>query len=202
MQLTRGFYRAGAIAFGSALICMSVLSTIGRLKPSTGLVENASSPAAGDSPGPAAKSQDRAPAEAIFGGSESWTVRTKDRSARAAVNKAPVAASNTLWNHDGSTVRLEAIGRARRFYFAGLRRGAPAKGGDVVFDGVREGPALSGVAFVYSEKCPATAYQVRGSVSPDETTIKLRGKKPGYDGQCKIAGYADEELEFRLAGKL
>ena len=83
--------------------------------------------------------------------------------------------------------------------FAGAR---PQRVGTLSSMASERGPALSGVAFVYSEKCPATAYQVRGSVSPDETTIKLRGKKPGYDGQCKIAGYADEELEFRLAGKL
>ena len=131
-----------------------------------------------------------------------WTARTKAVTLHWEAAIAPNGITDTLWNHDGSTVRLEAIGRARRFYIAGLRRGSAAKAGDPVFEGVREGPAFSGVAFLYSEKCPHLAYQVRGSVSPDETTIKLRGSRPSYDVQCKIVGYTADELEFRLAGKL
>jgi hypothetical protein len=111
-------------------------------------------------------------------------------------------AAMDLWNHDGSILRLESVGRARRLYYVEPHGGATAKSGDIAFEGVREGPAYSGRAFQFTENCPPLAYRVKGSVSADEATLKIAGRKPRRDAQCHIIGYSDDELVFRLAGKL
>jgi hypothetical protein len=109
------------------------------------------------------------------------------------------ASDGGLWTWGGSALRLDMSGRARRFTFVGLRRGLLAKDGDLAFDGVREGSTLSGLAFLYTENCGPIPYPVRGAVSPDESTIVLRGKKPRRDVTCALMGAADEELVFTLA---
>ena len=120
-----------------------------------------------------------------------WTVISK-------AGQGPIS----LWNHDGSIVRLEAVGRARRFYYVEPRAGLSARSGDIAFEGVREGPAYSGRAFQFSENCAPLAYQAKGSVSPDESYVKMGGYKPRRDGQCNIVSYVDEELVFSLTDRL
>jgi hypothetical protein len=110
--------------------------------------------------------------------------------------------ARNLWNHDGSILRLEAVGRARRFYYVEPYRGVTAKSGDIAFEGVREGPTYSGRAFQFTENCPPLGYRVKGSVSADEATLKIAGRKPRRDAQCNIVSYSDDELVFHLASKL
>lgn len=109
------------------------------------------------------------------------------------------ASDGGLWTWSGSALRLDIIGRARRFTFVGLRRGLLAKDGDVAFDGVREGSMLSGLAFLYTENCAPIPYPVKGAVAPDESTVVLRGKKPRRNAACTEIGATDEELVFTLA---
>ena len=96
-------------------------------------------------------------------------------------------------------MRLESVGRTRRFHFVDA---GPGRNADVVFDGVREGPTFSGLAYLATGDCPLTEFHVKGSINADETAIFLRGKRPLYDGGCKVAGYSDEELDFTLLKKL
>jgi hypothetical protein len=110
--------------------------------------------------------------------------------------------AGNLWNHDGSMLRLEAVGRARRFHYVEPHGGVTAKSGDILFEGVREGPTYSGRAFQFTENCLPLAYRVKGSISADETTLKIAGWKPHRDAQCNIVSYSDDELVFRLASKL
>lgn len=126
----------------------------------------------------------------------------------AEIEKQVVVAPNSvqvrvsLWNHNGSVLRLQAVGRSRRFYYVEPGAGLPAKSGDMVFEGVREGLTYSGRSFHFSEKCTPIAYHVKGSVSPDETTVKMRGRRPRSDAQCHIVSYVDEELVFNATEKL
>ena len=103
-----------------------------------------------------------------------------------------------MWTYEGSIVRLEAIGRARRFFYVQVHGGLPAKNGDMAFEGVREGPTYSGRAFQFAENCAPLAYIVKGCVSADESTVKLEGIKPRRDSKCHVVGYANEELVFSL----
>jgi hypothetical protein len=106
------------------------------------------------------------------------------------------------WNHDGSIMRLEAIGRARRFYYAEVPGAVPARSGDIAFEGVREGPTFSGRAFQFAQNCAPLGYLVKGSVTADEATVKMEGRKPHRDAQCNIVSYANEVLVFNLTNKL
>jgi hypothetical protein len=111
-------------------------------------------------------------------------------------------AQGGMWTHGGSMVRLEAVGRVRRFYYVEVQGAFPPRNGDIAFEGVREGPTYSGRAFQFAASCAPLAYLVKGSVSTDEATVKLQGLKPRRNAQCDIVGYANEELVFSLTGKL
>jgi hypothetical protein len=112
------------------------------------------------------------------------------------------ASQGSMWDHGGSIVRLEAIGRARRFYFVQVYGAFPAKNGDLAFEGVREGPTYSGRAFQFADNCAPLAFLVKGSVSADESTVKMQGRKPQRSAQCDIVSYVNEELVFSLTSKL
>jgi len=115
------------------------------------------------------------------------------RTAKAGPQSAQNAANN-LWSYNGSVLQLESAGHIRRFYYAGNRPGPAAKAGEMLFEGVREGPIISGQAFAFSENCPPVAYQVKGTVNADETVIKLRGKQPRRNDRCNAGGHFDAEL--------
>jgi hypothetical protein len=150
------------------------------------------------------KIEDRARAgEPAYRGSRTPLARPTARTelaAWAASSKAGLGAGN-LWSHDGSILRLEVVGRARRFYYVDPHGGVTAKSGDIAFEGVREGPTYSGRAFQFTENCPPLAYRVKGSISVDEATLKIAGRKPRRDTQCHTVSYSDDELVFRLASK-
>jgi hypothetical protein len=113
----------------------------------------------------------------------------------------PVNGSGTFWNQGGSVLRLEAIGRIRRFYYVDPK-GSAAKTGDMAFQGVREGLLFSGRAFLFSQRCAPVAYHVKGTLSPDGRIIKLQGKRPAIAAKCGAANFDGAELIFHSAGKL
>jgi hypothetical protein len=69
--------------------------------------------------------------------------------------------SGTFWKQNGSLLRLEAIGRVRRFYYV-EPVGSPAKSDGLAFDGVRSGSVFFGHAFPATEMCePKGVWEVR-----------------------------------------
>jgi hypothetical protein len=108
--------------------------------------------------------------------------------------------SGTFWNQAGSLLRLEAIGRVRRFVYL-EPAGSPAKRDDLAFEGVRSGSAFFGHAFLFSERCKPIGYYVRGALSPDGSSLTLQGRRPIPNAQCRIAGYEDAELLFNASDK-
>jgi hypothetical protein len=192
-------YVCSLIFLLNALLVMLIISAAG------GLNFDGGSTSAGKPALVSKKFQERAPA------GEWYTQSSKSLQARPAAKtllgdmaflaKARRGLSGT-WNYGGSIVRLEAIGRARRFYYAEDPSAVPARSGDVAFEGVREGPVFSGRAFQFAENCAPLGYLVRGSVSADEATVKMEGRKPQRDAQCNIVSYANEALLFNLTNKL
>jgi hypothetical protein len=106
-----------------------------------------------------------------------------------------------LWSYGDAKLRLDALGRSRRFTFAAPSAGHAAKYGDVAFEGVREGAAFSGMAFAYSEGCPPLSYPVKGAINAGESTIVLRGMEPRRTASCEVLGASFHELVFSLAGE-
>lgn len=114
------------------------------------------------------------------------------------------AGAPTAWNHNGSVMRLEADGAARRFVYDVPRKGmiaAGARAGDVVFEGSREGATYSGTAYIFSKSCGQVGYPVAGNVSSDERSVVLEGQAPRLGADCAVKSYRRDRLQFDLLGR-
>lgn len=139
--------------------------------------------------------------EAIMKGYESGSSPCEGRSAPSDRAQPTTLGSSrgSLWNHNGSTMVLEAIGITRRFLYTKPRKGMRAAGvapGAVLFEGRREGDRYIGTAYVFSRACGATPYDVAGQVSGDEREVVMYGNAPRVDAQCRIVGYRNDVLTF------
>jgi hypothetical protein len=185
-------FAGGLIIFVGSLLVALAVGAVGNLK-SDGRSTSAETPTLTSK-----KFEERAPA------GELHKMNSKALLARAPKSEWGVrtvfskTTQDGIWNHNCSIVRVEAIGRSRRFFYVEVRGGFPAKSGDMVFDGVREGPTYSGRAFQFSEKCAPLAYLVKGAISADESIVKMEGIKPQRDSQCRVVGYVNEALVFSL----
>jgi hypothetical protein len=111
-------------------------------------------------------------------------------------------ATEPLWNHNGSVMRLIANGAERQFLYEMPRDGLSSVGitkGTLLFKGTKSGNAYSGTAYVFS-KCGASSYQVSGPVSDDQRQVTLFGRAPAVDSNCRIANYRDDTLVFSFQG--
>jgi len=108
------------------------------------------------------------------------------------------AFGQSQWDHNGSTVALEASGSTRRFVYHSPRPGIPVDAGTLLFEGRKIGNRYTGKAFTFSKQCGALAFPVEGPVSQDQRSVTLRGQAPRRDANCSVAGRRDEVLVFQL----
>ncbi|MBX9926591.1 MAG: hypothetical protein K2Y05_09545 [Hyphomicrobiaceae bacterium] len=116
----------------------------------------------------------------------------------------PPAPATNLWLHNGSKLRLEATGNARRFLYVEPRRAMLEVGatpGGVVFEGTRTGSAYSGTAYVYSRQCGRTGYAVSGTVSEDDRVVRLTGNAPILADDCRPTSTKPDTLVFTFVDK-
>jgi hypothetical protein len=104
----------------------------------------------------------------------------------------------SLWDHNGSTLTLEASGAGRKFFYHTPRAGLPVTTGTLLFAGTTDGERYSGKAFAFSTKCGAREYSVSGPVSANRRSVTMYGKAPRVDSDCKVVGYKDDVLVFNL----
>ena len=109
------------------------------------------------------------------------------------------APAQTWWDHNGSLMRLEAQGTARRFVYESPRaamRDAGVTPGTLLFDGQRIGDRYSGTMRAFSRACGAMPYRMEGRVV-SETLIVFEGNRPVFR-DCRPSGaWRWERLEFR-----
>ena len=77
----------------------------------------------------------------------------------------PARGGESIWTHNGSTVRWVSSGQDRWLYYLKPRPGLIAIGVEpdtLLFQGHRIGNILAGTAYVFSENCPPTPYPVEG----------------------------------------
>ena len=110
------------------------------------------------------------------------------------------AQAESLWDHNGSVVYLEANGASRKFFYKVPRRGLPVKPGTLLFRGAKQGNNYSGTAFVFSNDCGAIGYRVAGTVSADDRTVTMWGKAPRRGHGCRVTGYVDDVIMFTFLG--
>ncbi len=106
-------------------------------------------------------------------------------------------AQSTIWDHNGSLMRLEETGKKRRFIYEQPRenlRSAGVKKGTVLFDGEQKTDGrLAGYAKLFRKGCDPVDYFVEGPFEADKGEILLQGQVPIYSGNgCKITGYSDD----------
>ena len=111
----------------------------------------------------------------------------------------PVGGS--LWNHNGSTVKLTANGARRQFAYEHPRSGMRKRGvrrGDVLFEGSRDGEIYSGTAYIFTRRCGKVGYDVLGTVRNNDTEIVMRGNAPRFNASCRPVGSRPDTLVFSL----
>ncbi len=111
---------------------------------------------------------------------------------------------SSRWSHNGSTLVLYAEGDRRAFYYDRPRPGmieAGARRGRLLFKGEIAGERYVGLAYVFSRRCGPRSYPVDGPILDEHARVVLRGTAPRVDEACKVAGHADDELEFVLIGR-
>jgi hypothetical protein len=111
------------------------------------------------------------------------------------------AGADSLWNHNGSEMRLRVDGDRRTFVYELPRAGIASQGverGTVLFEGRISGVAgqYSGTAYVFSAHCKPQGYAVTGELQDDGRRISLSGEAPRRDSNCNVQGSRDDHLVF------
>ncbi len=105
-------------------------------------------------------------------------------------------AATSVWDHNGSALRLEENGKKRAFVYddpRGPLAAAGVKRGTVLFDGEEKSDGrLAGYAKLFRKGCSPVDYFVEGAYNKQKGEILLQGQAPIYSGNgCKITGYSD-----------
>lgn len=120
--------------------------------------------------------------------------------ARCKAEGADIPAGGSLWNYNGSTVRLYANGEKRKFVYEQPRPTVMAMGvqkGTVIFEGTRNGNTYSGKAYAFNAECPPQEYLVAGPVAKDDLQVTIYGAAPRRDKDCnEILPPRNEVLVF------
>lgn len=102
------------------------------------------------------------------------------------------AQADTCWWHNGSLMRLKAVGDDRYFYYEAPRPGLSGTGvrpGTLLFNGKKNGNWYSGLSRVFSSACPGNPleYYVEGPVAPNQTKVTMQGTRETSEN-CRPTG--------------
>ena len=121
--------------------------------------------------------------------------------AMIALPVSPARGGESIWTHNGSTVRWVSSGEDRWLYYLQPRPGLAAMGVEadtLLFEGRRVGNRLFGTAYVFSENCPPTPYAVEGIIY-SETDVRLYGAVPVVDPySCDVVDYTWDSYNAAL----
>ena len=117
--------------------------------------------------------------------------------AACALLPAQAIAAASVWDHNGSSMRLEEQGKKRKFVYDQPSRNlatAGVKQGAVLFDGEEKTDGrLAGYAKLFRKGCDPVDYFVEGALDKSKGEILLQGQAPVYSGEgCKITGYSED----------
>ena len=108
--------------------------------------------------------------------------------------------ADSLWDHNGSVMRLITNGHERKFLFERpnpILKEEGVKQGMILFEGSQVGDKYIGKASSFSKNCPLPiAYDVSGNEFR-ETQVVLQGRRVDYDETCRATGrFIHEHLSF------
>jgi len=109
----------------------------------------------------------------------------------------------SLWDHNGSVVRLTAKGAERQFFYEVPRTGLRPMGvtqGTVLFSGISQGGYYKGTAFVFRTGCAPSPYLVSGPIDDDNRGVTVYGDAPLLNSACEVVGFRHDTLIFSFLG--
>jgi hypothetical protein len=95
-------------------------------------------------------------------------------------------------------------GTRRQIYYDDPRPGLKEVGvkqGTLLFDGVVDGIALSGTAFVFAKGCDPLSFAVTGELTPDGKRITLNGKALASVHNVELQGIGERSSSSTISGK-
>jgi hypothetical protein len=120
------------------------------------------------------------------------------------------AASESIWDHNGSKMTLEANADKRKLVYTEPREGLDKAGirkGTVLFNGsTKPNGRLAGFAKIFKASCNPIDYFVEGTFNEARGEIVLQGQAPTYASgtSCEVTGYSDSSpastLKFSRIG--
>lgn len=123
----------------------------------------------------------------------------------SAVSPVPGGGAPSLWTHNGSTMRLVAVGERRSFLYEQPRSGLIPHGvrrNTVLFEGRRIGDRYSGIAYRFSAECGLRSFPVEGRVENGDRRVRLTGHYPVFGPGCTLSGRTQREtLVIDYAGR-
>ena len=111
----------------------------------------------------------------------------------------PAVPQVTLWNHNGSTMRLEANAGTLSMTYEIPREAMLQVGvrkGDNLFTCSRDGSKLSCTTRIFHPRCGKHDFAAVGIMSDDEKNIRIRGNAPGLDSECNESGRRPQDWAF------
>lgn len=114
------------------------------------------------------------------------------------------AAADTCWWHNGSLMRLKALGDERYFYYERPREGLIGTGiraGTLLFNGRKDGNWYSGLSRLFSSACPGNPleYYVEGPVAANQTKVTMQGTRETSDNCRSTGNVVADTLVFTYA---
>lgn len=116
-----------------------------------------------------------------------------------AAKPATASSGSKTWMHNGSVMRLDTSGEARKFFYEKPRSGIAKNGasqGTLLFEGTREASRYFGTAYIFKAGCEPAPYEVSGDVASDERSVVMTGDAPRLDAACKVVGTKVDRLIF------
>lgn len=109
------------------------------------------------------------------------------------------SAQATLWDHNGSTMRLRTDAMTMSMDYEMPRRGMQQVGvrkGDNLFTCSREGSRLSCTTRIFHPRCGKHDFAAEGRFSDNDRTIRIKGDAPRLDDVCRESGRKPQDWTF------
>lgn len=109
------------------------------------------------------------------------------------------ALADSLWDHNGSVMRLKEQGGQVEIFYEVPRAGMVEQGvrrGQLFFNGRRDGSKVIGIARAFLRRCPAPMeYAIRGTMDANRMIV-LKGRRPVFKDCRPQKTLKDDELVF------
>jgi hypothetical protein len=109
------------------------------------------------------------------------------------------AFADSLWDHNGSVMRLSERGNQIEIFYEVPRAGMVQQGvrrGQLFFNGQRHGSKVVGIARAFLRRCPAPMeYAIQGDMVTN-STIVLKGRRPEFKDCRPQKTLKNDELIF------